>query len=57
MEVSGPGSESEQQLPAYATAVATVDPLTHCARPGIEPLSQCSQEAADPVVPQRELPF
>ena len=36
MEVSGPGSESEQQLPAYATAVATVDPLTHCARPGIK---------------------
>ena len=29
--------------------------LTHCARPGIEPTSQHSQDAAAPVVPQQEL--
>ena len=29
--------------------------LTHCAGPGIEPESQSSREAADPIVPQREL--
>ena len=29
--------------------------LTHCARPGIEPVSQCSHDAADPVRPRREL--
>ena len=29
--------------------------LTHCARRGIEPASQCSQDAADPIAPQQEL--
>ena len=29
--------------------------LTHCARPGIKPVCQRSQDAADPVEPQREL--
>ena len=29
--------------------------LNHCDRPGIEPASQCSQDIADPLVPQREL--
>ena len=29
--------------------------LTHCAEPGIEPVSQPSQVAADPTVPQWEL--
>ena len=31
--------------------------LTHCARPGIERASQCSQDGTDPIVPQRELRF
>ena len=51
MEVLRLGVESELQLPAYATAtampylrpmlqlVAMPDPLTHRARPGIEPTS------------------
>lgn len=30
--------------------------FTHCARLGIEPTSQCSQDTADPIVPQWELP-
>ena len=38
-----------------AAAAATLDPLTHCARLGIKPMSQCFQEAADPLTPQREL--
>lgn len=29
--------------------------LTLCARLGIEPPSQCSQDAEDPIVPQQEL--
>ena len=29
--------------------------LTHCARLGIEPVSQCSRDPADPIVPQWEL--
>ena len=29
--------------------------LTHCARPGIHHVSQCSHDAADPVAPQQEL--
>lgn len=30
--------------------------LTHCAGPGIEPVSQHSRDVADPIVPQWELP-
>ena len=29
--------------------------LTHYAEPGIEPMSQCSQDIADPILPQSEL--
>ena len=29
--------------------------LTHCTRLGIEPATQCSQDAADPIIPQREI--
>ena len=28
--------------------------LTHCARPGIEPVSQCSQDTVNPIEPRRE---
>ena len=38
----------------YTTAAATLDPLTHCARP-TQPVSWCCREALDPTVPQREL--
>ena len=40
MEVSGSGFESEPQdlNMTYPLAVATWDPLTHSARPGIEPV-------------------
>ena len=39
----------------YPTAMATPDPLTHCAGLGIKPTSWCYRDAADPVVPQQEL--
>ena len=39
----------------YAAPAATQDPLTHCAGPGIEPVSWHCRDAADPIVPQREL--
>ena len=29
--------------------------LTHCIRPGIKPVSQCSQDTANPIAPPREL--
>ena len=32
MEVPGPGIESKAQPKTYATAVAILDPLTHCTR-------------------------
>ena len=35
----------------YAAAVATPDPLTHCARPGIEPVSWCCKDTANPIAP------
>ena len=38
----------------YTTAEATLDPLTHWARPGTEPASQHCRDAADPVAPQQE---
>ena len=30
--------------------------LTHCARPGIEPMSQQSQDGPNPIMPQQKLP-
>ena len=38
----------------YTTAAATLDPLTHCAGPGIKPASWHYRDATDPVVPQWE---
>lgn len=38
----------------YAIAVATLGPFTHCALPGIEPVSWRCRDA-DSVAPQREL--
>ena len=39
----------------YTVATATLDLLTHCARPGIEPLSSHCRDTANPIVPQWEL--
>ena len=39
----------------YAAAVAAPDPLTHCSRLGMKPVSTHCRDAADPVVPQWEL--
>ena len=39
----------------YTTAAASLDPLTHCAQPGIEPESCHYRDTANPTAPQREL--
>ena len=36
-------------------ATAMLDPLTHCVRLGIEPVSQCYRDVSDPVEPQQEV--
>ena len=38
----------------YPATVAAHDPLTHCVRPRIEPVSRHSRDAADPIAPQWE---
>ena len=58
---SGIGStQARNQIQAavtiYATAVAMLDPSTQCTRPGIEPASWHCKDAADPFVPEWELP-
>ena len=50
MEFVGQGSD-----PTCATAVAALDPLTHCAGLGIEPASWSCRDALNPIVPQQEL--
>ena len=49
--VPRPGIRSSHNCGLSGNAVS----LTHCARPGIEPLTQAFQDAAEPVAPQREL--
>jgi len=39
----------------YAAAAATQDPLTHCAKPGIELASWQCRDSTDPVAPWQEL--
>ena len=39
----------------YTTATATPNPLSHCARPGIEPASWCCGDSASPAAPQQKL--
>ena len=41
----------------YATSCSNAELLTPYARLGIEPVSQCSIEATNPVAPQWELIF
>ena len=53
-------SQARDQIQAavvtYTSMAATPGPLTYCSGLGIEPVSWCCRDAADPVVPQRELP-
>ena len=39
----------------YATAVAKLDPLTHCAELETKPASWHCRDATDPAAPQQEL--
>ena len=55
------GSQAKGQIQAtvstYTAAAAMPDPLTHCARQGIEPLSQRSRDTTDSAAPQQNLTF
>ena len=51
MEFPGQGSDPNHNYDLCCS------PLTNCAGPGIEPTSQCSWDATNPVAPQQELPF
>ena len=46
---------SSQARDQIRAAVATPDPLTHCAGLGIEPASWCCRDATNPGAPQQEL--
>ena len=52
--VPGPGSDPSHSCHLSHSSSNTRS-LTHCRGPGVEPASQCSQDAADPVVPHWEL--
>ena len=54
MEVPGPEINLNLVV-TYATAVAMLDPLTHCAGPGIKPSFWCCRDATDPLRTQWEL--
>jgi len=51
--IPGPGIRAT--VATYAAAIATPDPLTHCAGPGIEPVFWYCRDTTDPFGPQREL--
>ena len=58
MEFTGQGSDRIQATAVtYASAAATLDPLTHCAGSGMAPVSWCCRDAAHPIVPQQELQY
>ena len=48
----GPGIRSEPSL-ELSHSCCNNECLTHCAGPGIEPVSQHSQDAANPILPLR----
>ena len=54
MEFLSQGSD-RTAFTTYAAAVAVLNPVTHCAWPGIEPASWCCRDPDDPIMPQREL--
>ena len=54
MEFPGQGSDLSRSCNLCSTW-GNARSLTHCVRPGIEPVSQCSQDATNPITPQQEL--
>ena len=54
MEFLGQGSNSSHSYD-LSRSCGNAGSLTHCGGAGIKPASQRSQDAADPVAPQREL--
>ena len=54
MELPSQGSDPSHSC-EHSPSCSNARALTHCVGPGIKPLSQCSQDAADPVAPQQKL--
>ena len=54
MEFLGQGSDPSHSCDLHH-GYGDTGSATHCAGPGIKPVSQCSRDATDPVAPQREL--
>ena len=54
MEFPGQGSDPSSSFDLSCSCDNTGS-LTHCPGPGIEPGSQCSQDATNPIAPQWEL--
>lgn len=54
MVLPGQGSDPSHNC-KLSRNCGNVGSLTHCSWLGMEPLSQCSQEAADPIASQWEL--
>ena len=54
MELPGQGSDLSRSH-NLSHGCGNARSLTHCARPGIEPASQGSQDATDPIAPQQEI--
>ena len=50
MEFPGQGSDL-----SYSGRYSSAGSLTHCVGPRMEPVSQCSRDATNPVAPQQEL--
>ena len=53
--VPRPGIRSKPTGSDLHCSCCNTESSTHCARPGIKPSSQSSQDISDPVVPQQEL--
>ena len=54
MEFPGQGSDPRHSWNLHHSC-GNMESLTHCTGPGIKPASQCSRDAADPIVPWWEL--
>ena len=56
MQSSHSREHIQARVATYTAAAAMLDPLTHCAGPGIEPASWCCRDTSDPISPQQERP-
>lgn len=55
VEFPGQGSDFRATVTTYPTTRATLDALTDCTGPRIEPAAWCCRDSAKPIVPQGDL--